>query len=237
MSTVLLECTAILFIGAATYYGLPWLVCKRMKKNLRRRAAYKRGVCLTFDDGPGPSVEAQLLPMLEESRVSATFFLLGSNVERHPELVRQIQVAGHTIGSHGYAHVNGWRASPWEAIADIGKGWKAIDRALGRSGNTYPFRPPNGKLTLITWLYLRLKRVSIFLWTFDSGDTWADLPLLDERVSVLSEEATGVVLLHDFERGDNSRFQYVLQMTARIIEAAQRANVRHMSVLELSQNL
>ncbi len=71
---------------------------------VNRGPAESRNVVLTFDDGPAPPFTEQILDILAEHGISATFFLCGKNVERHPEIARRIVREGHTIGNHTYSH-------------------------------------------------------------------------------------------------------------------------------------
>jgi len=71
---------------------------------------HKKEIALTFDDGPGLNTE-EVLKILKDKNVKATFFLLGSSVEKHPEMVKEIYNAGHEIGNHTYNHVNFFKYS------------------------------------------------------------------------------------------------------------------------------
>ena len=81
-------------------------------------------VALTFDDGPQPGSTGQILDILAELDVQATFFCVGRNAEAHPDLVRRMRSEGHAVGSHSYTHprpgdipIRGWPASTHEAGA------------------------------------------------------------------------------------------------------------------------
>src|ERR1035437_5665516 len=76
---------------------------------LWRIPAPKKKLFLTFDDGPIPEVTPWVLSPLKEYKVKATFFCVGENIEKHPELFRQIISEGHAIGNHSFNHLNGWK--------------------------------------------------------------------------------------------------------------------------------
>lgn len=98
-----------------------------------------QSVYLTFDDGPDPTATPFVLDCLRQYGAKATFFLLGRNAERYPDLVQRILDEGHAIGNHGYNHLSGW-AHPFDRyLADVKKAEKSIPSNL--------FRPPYGRIT------------------------------------------------------------------------------------------
>ena len=200
---------------------------------LRRKAVESNAIVLTFDDGPGSRLTPELLIVLAESKAKATFFMLGRNIAGREEIVKEIAQQGHDICSHGYDHLHSWKVSPFRALADIRRGWKAIDAALGIKRRKYPFRPPNGKLNIICLLYLVFLQVPIVYWSIDSGDTWREIPNSD-RVSLLAKKTGGTVsLAHDFDRSDESRRQFVLESTRSALAAAKEKNMSILTVSEL----
>ena len=104
-----------------------------------------RIVYLTFDDGPSYNVTPEILRILREHNVRATFFVLGSEVEKHPEIVRQMFDEGHTIANHSFTHVyRDIYASPQALIDEIKRTEDAINAALGFEYNNRLFRFPGG---------------------------------------------------------------------------------------------
>lgn len=97
-----------------------------------------RDVFLTFDDGPTPVVTPWVLDRLEEAKALATFFCLGRNVDKHPEIYSQILAAGHSVGNHSYSHLKGFRSSVRRYMDDIDLAADMIDSKL--------FRPPYGRI-------------------------------------------------------------------------------------------
>ena len=199
---------------------------------MKRKAVESNAVVLTFDDGPGSKLTPAVLSILAESKAKATFFLLGRNIPGREAIVRQIAQQGHDICSHSYDHLHSWKVSPFRALADIKRGWTAIDAALGTEQRKYPFRPPNGKLNIFCLLYLVFLQVPIVYWSVDSGDTWPEKPSSD-RAALLAKKVGGMVsLAHDFDRSDDSRRQFVLEYTRSALAAAKENN---MSILTLSE--
>ena len=102
-----------------------------------------RAVALTFDDGPHPVTTRRILAALAGTRHRATFFVLGAKARRHPDVLREIQAAGHTIGIHGDEHdrLHSFRM-PWRVYRDLVRAAAAVEDATGVRPRL--FRPPLG---------------------------------------------------------------------------------------------
>lgn len=113
-----------------------------------------KAVYLTFDDGPIPEVTPKVLAILDQYGVKATFFMVGENIDKHPEVFEMVVKGGHAIGNHTYNHMKGWKVSTAEYIANVQKFPK----------ETKLFRPPYGR----TWVWQRraVKQLGyeIYLW-------------------------------------------------------------------------
>ena len=126
-----------------------------------------KAVYLTFDDGPIPEVTPKVLEILDKYGVKATFFMVGENIDKHPEVFEQLVKAGHAIGNHTYNHMKGWRVSTATYLDNVRQWEEAVERNYP---NGYPalvlnrFRPPYGR----TWVWQRkaVKKTGyeIFLW-------------------------------------------------------------------------
>ena len=142
-----------------------------MLKNILQRL-YPCGKCrvgkavyLTFDDGPIPEVTPKVLAILDKYKVKATFFMVGENIDKHPEVFEQVVKAGHAIGNHTYNHMKGWKVSTAEYIENVQKWEDAFRRHCTLEiGNCTLFRPPYGR----TWVWQRraVKKLGyeIYLW-------------------------------------------------------------------------
>jgi len=93
---------------------------------------------LTFDDGPIPEVTPWVLDQLEAAHAKATFFCIGDNVRKHPEIYRAVLEKGHAVGNHTFHHLNGWKTTNEEYFADTEKCSRLVQSPL--------FRPPYGKI-------------------------------------------------------------------------------------------
>lgn len=93
---------------------------------------------LTFDDGPHPSITPMVLSILEEYNAKATFFCVGDNVTKYPEIFNDIINKGHTVGNHTFNHIKGWQSTNQSYINNIKKAAEVIPSNL--------FRPPYGRI-------------------------------------------------------------------------------------------
>src|SRR5207244_1342040 len=152
-------------LGAAAYW-LPsaTLVSARMRRLFGVRATIDRAdaVALTFDDGPHPEGTRAVLAALERADVRATFFLVGEQVERWPQLAAEIAAAGHEIGVHCHRHRNLIRLLPRQVRSDLDHAADVIGQATAREPRVY--RPPYGILTMPALAYARRAGWEIVLW-------------------------------------------------------------------------
>jgi len=114
-----------------------------------------RLIYLTFDDGPVPEVTPRVLDILDHYGWKATFFCVGENVHKYPELYQEILRRGHHVGNHSYNHVRGFRLSEKDYVANVKKASELIDSKL--------FRPPHGRIRFSQIKALR-KDYQIVMW-------------------------------------------------------------------------
>ena len=150
---------------------------------------------LTFDDGPTQRT-AMLSTLLADREMRATFFLLGNHALKNPDIVRQLDDDGHTVGLHGFDHTSAWASSPRATGDDIRRGFDALDRLL--PGKIRWFRPPFGHVTpwgLSSATKLGMKTI---LWDVLSGDYRQGLSAREVSYYVNGRSKAGsVVLLHE----------------------------------------
>lgn len=119
-----------------------------------------KAVYLTFDDGPIPEVTPKVLDILARYDVKATFFMVGENIDKHPEVFEQVVAAGHSIGNHTYNHLKGWKTPFDDYMATVAKFPK----------ETRLFRPPYGKATLRQRRALVKKGYRLIYWDILTKD-------------------------------------------------------------------
>ena len=216
------------------YYGIPYIHGKYAKRILKNKAGKLKVLALTFDDGPSDNLTIAIMDLLDKHNAKASFFLLGLNVSGRENIVRQISERGHEICSHGFEHLNYWKISPWRSITDIKKGWETIDSVLGTNKNVYSFRPPYGKLNIVSLAYLLLKKVPVFYWTDDSGDSWKIKPDNDQLSKLVENSSGAVTLSHDFNRKEEKTELWVLESIRLVLEKANEKNMDFVTVSQLN---
>lgn len=153
-------------------------------------------IALTFDDGPHPRYTEEIMSVLAEAGVPGTFFLVGKQVEKHPELAAELVRQGHELGNHTYSHVDLARVHWRRGIEEL----CATDRLL-RSldpGHAGIFRPPWGRIGLSGLAYaVRYGRRAV-MWSLDSADHLLDgaQPILD-RLAAAPLRGGDILLFHD----------------------------------------
>ena len=173
----------------------------------------KRGgeIFLTFDDGPIPEITPWVLSVLKTYNAKATFFCVGANIKKHPELFQQILAEGHSVGNHTYNHLNGWKTKTKDYIDNTEKCKKIITNVHPQSSIIHCplFRPPYGKLKRSQYSRL-ITQYSLIMWDVLSGDF--DQKLSEEKClkNVISKTREGsIVVFHDSLKAKKNLF-YVL---------------------------
>jgi len=158
-------------------------------------------VLLTFDDGPWPNNTAAVLKALADECLKATFFPIGKHAVWHPEILKEVAAAGHTIGSHTWSHRNLAGLSGEKAKEEIEKGVSAIAYALGRPAAPF-FRFPVLKHPPELVTYLGERNIGIFSTDMDSFDFKMRTPerVIESVMAKLKKYGKGIVLMHDFQQ-------------------------------------
>lgn len=218
MVTSVLAGAALLPAAAAGWYLGPMVARRRRERQLRRQCAAGGALVLTYDDGPGPSLTPRVLDLLKAHSARATFFPAGFRAAEHPGIVGRIIDEGHEVGCHGDRHLNAWRTWPWRAAVDLNDGYRSLDRWIPPDGL---FRPPFGKMTLLTWAMIRRRGAPIGWWTVPGGDAMEELPSPTMATELVGEAGGGIVLFHDFDRQPD-RAEFTLAATETLLAAAAR---------------
>lgn len=155
----------------------------------------KDGVYLTFDDGPNPTVTPFVLAELERYDAKGTFFCVGNNVARYPEIFACTKAAGHTVGNHTYNHLNGWTTANAHYLKNIAQADKHIKSRL--------FRPPYGRIKLSQYqkLLRRYPGWKVYMWDILSGDFDTNITGAECLENVLQTiEPGSIVVFHDSDK-------------------------------------
>ncbi len=146
-------------------------------------------VYLTFDDGPIPEVTPWVLEQLEKYNAKATFFAVGANVQRHPDVFEQVVKAGHSVGNHTFNHLNGWETDNIEYFHNI--------RHCARLVNSSLFRPPYGRISPKQTQFIQ-RHYDLVMWDVLSGDFDKEITGEDCFLNVVNNVSPGsIVVFHD----------------------------------------
>ncbi len=216
------------------YIPTPWVYGRVLRKMQKVKAVSANQVFLTFDDGPGNRLTPQILAILKEHNIIATFFILGRNISGREKILKRIVEEGHAIATHGFSHLHAWKVLPWRLISDIKKGWESLYNVFKGENDKYVFRPPCGKLNLLSILFLWRQKVPIVYWTIDSLDTWAiDKRDVNHAAERIRSDGGGIILFHDFDRTTNQTDDYVLDSLKAVIKAGQDMQLTFSSIDQL----
>jgi len=161
-----------------------------------RRDSSSKVIYLTFDDGPVPEVTPLVLDLLDKFNLKATFFCVGDNVQKYPELYKEILRRGHKTGNHTFNHLKGFNVSTNEYVANVEKASEYIESDL--------FRPPYGRIKRKQRKILELE-YEIIMWdllTFDYNHK-LEKETIFKRVKRQSRNGS-IVVFHDSIKAKNN---------------------------------
>lgn len=146
-------------------------------------------VYLTFDDGPIPEATPWVLDTLDKFSVKATFFCVGDNVRKYPELFEEVKRRGHRVGNHTFNHLQGWRTLTKNYLANVAKADKLIQSNL--------FRPPHGHVRMPQMWFLK-RHYKIIMWDVVTRDYNPDLTG-DDIINIVKKRTRNgsIIVFHD----------------------------------------
>ena len=188
----------------------PWLLKKLYPKLVWQVNNSTRSIFLTFDDGPIPVVTPFVLNILKQYDAKATFFCIGDNVRKHPDVFELLKNEGHGIGNHTYNHLKGWQTDDNTYLENFLKADGLLQTNL--------FRPPYGRIkrSQIGLLQAAKPSIKIVMWSVLTGDF--DTGLKPEKCleNILKSTGSGdIVVFHDSLKAFD-RLQYVLPRVMEI---------------------
>jgi peptidoglycan/xylan/chitin deacetylase (PgdA/CDA1 family) len=168
----------------------------------------ENNVYLTFDDGPTPEITQWTLNHLKNYNAKATFFCIGDNIRKHPEVFKELLKDGHSIGNHTFNHLNGWKTNTKEYIENT-KLFEEEYSKLTHEKCTL-FRPPYGKIKPSQSKILRKMNYKIIMWDVLSVDFDAAITPEQCLENVLQNISAGsIIVFHDSEKAWE-RLEYTL---------------------------
>lgn len=174
------------FLHYAPFWLRAWYPEYRWREETREKKIF-----LTFDDGPIPQVTEFVLATLAQYHAKATFFCIGDNVRKHPDIYAKVLEAGHSVGNHTYNHVNGWKTDPQSYLVNFEKCRQVLNV------ETKLFRPPYGRMKKRQSRLLPAES-RIIMWDVLTGDFSADItPKVCLSKSIQYTREGSIVLFHD----------------------------------------
>lgn len=165
----------------------------QLQSDIRPIAADNMALALTFDDGPDLQYTPPILDLLERYGVPATFFCIGSQIQRRPNVLRRMVQSGHTVANHSWSHPHLTRETS-EAVG-MELDWTSIIIAETVGLRPRFFRPPYGDLNDAVAHQAQDRGYEIVLWDVDSVD-WSGIPGPHIAANVLPRLQSGAILLH-----------------------------------------
>ena len=178
-------------------------------KKLVWRIVNTEKVFLTFDDGPVPEATPWVLDVLKNEGIKATFFCVGENVVKHPEIYQRIINDGHSIGNHTFNHLNAWKTDTKTYLSNIEKASEVI--------NTKLFRPPYGKLSPSVTKKLE-ENYDVIMWDVLSGDFDSNISAEKCLANVTKNTKEGsIIVFHDSIKAID-KLKYVLPEVIKVFK-------------------
>jgi peptidoglycan/xylan/chitin deacetylase (PgdA/CDA1 family) len=188
-----------------TPFFLPWIY----PDLVWRIPTDKKELFLTFDDGPVPGPTEFVLDTLKQYSIKATFFCIGDNVRKHPDVFKRIVDEGHAVGNHTFNHLKGWSTSLDKYVENINRceqEFSIFNPPAGRAGFQFSiklFRPPYGR---ITKSQIRvLKDYKIIMWDVLTADYQRSVsPQSCLHNSIAASRPGSIIVFHDSVKAERN---------------------------------
>ena len=173
-----------------------------------RKEGQGKVIYLTFDDGPNPEITAWVMDELKKHQIKATFFCVGDNLKKFPEVAKKLLTEGHQIGNHTMHHIKGWKHKNVDYLKDIEdcdtEIRKIYEQMNDEKAQPRLFRPPYGQIKPSQIELLREKGYEIIQWSDLSCDYDKHLNC-EKSLSALVKNAKpgSIVVFHDSEKAEN----------------------------------
>jgi len=183
---------------------------------------HENKVYLTFDDGPTPEITEWVLDQLQLYDAKATFFCIGNNIEKNPEIFNKIITRGHAFGNHTFNHLKGWKTDTNEYVENTRRCSLFIrekGKVISDKGDTFElFRPPYGKIKTSQSRALRRLGYKIIMWDVLSRDFDKTIAPEECLKNVLKNVETGsIIVFHDSIKAAQN-LKYVLPKTLAFLK-------------------
>ena len=188
-------CTA--FLALTVLFTFVLRVCVGAQTEVHRSVKTdSMQIALTFDDGPHPYLTQEILDILAQYNVKATFFMVGENVINYPDAAKAVLAAGHEVGNHTFSHTHVKGLSEREVLDELGRCEDALEELC--EYRPHLFRPPEGALNEYVEHCSDHFDYTLVLWSLDTRD-WENKNAEQIADAVLSNVAPGdIILMHDY---------------------------------------
>lgn len=193
-----------------------WIIKKLFSNYVWDIPNNENKVYLTFDDGPTPEITQWTLNQLKEYNAKATFFCIGDNVRKYPEIFQKVINEGHSIGNHTFNHLNGWKTSTSDYIENVK--FYETEHCKLNTEHCKIFRPPYGKIKPSQSKILRKLGYRIIMWDIISYDFDATISKEQCLENVLKNVKSGsIIVFHDSKKAFTN-LEYVLPRTLEFLK-------------------
>ncbi|WP_086074461.1 polysaccharide deacetylase family protein [Paenibacillus camerounensis] len=209
---------------------------RKYPETLLTQGPRTRMIALTFDDVPDPRFTPQLLDVLRKYQVKATFFVVGSRAERHPELIARIIREGHVIGNHSYNHPEFGKLGMNEFRTQIIRTENILSALAGYKPKL--IRPPYGDISEPQLKWAKAHGYKLVNWNVDSLD-WRGLSKAQVRNNIVAHAGKGAIILQHGGGGKGSNLQGTIQALPEVITIMRKRGYTFVTVphmLQVSKN-
>ncbi len=176
----------------------------------------EKKIYLTFDDGPIPEVTEWVLNILKSKDIKATFFCIGDNMKKHPEVYKRILAEGHQTGNHTFNHLNGWKTETNHYIENL----KLCETEYLKlnTEHSFLFRPPYGKIKPSQSKAIRNLGYKIIMWDVLSYDFDSTISVEKCLENVISNTEQGsIIVFHDSIKAEKN-LKYALPKAIQVLK-------------------
>ena len=172
-------------------------------------------IALTFDDGPDKDFTPQVLDILKQNDVKATFFVVGENVGWNPEILKREYEEGHEIGNHTFTHINVSKKGYEDIYKEINDTQQAVKKVIGKEPTL--FRPPYRALSKNMCSIVKQKDMNVVLWSNLDPRDWSN-PGVNYIVDTITSKVDNgtIILLHDYNNLRKKRSQTIQALEIKI---------------------
>ena len=191
------------------FYKMPSLLQSLFPQVLWRLPDTSNTIYLTFDDGPIPEITEFVTAQLKQYQAKATFFCVGDNLKKHPEIAHRVMEEGHLLSNHTFNHLSGWRTPLPDYLHNVELCQQQLN-ALSDNNEKLLFRPPYGQIRPAQAAALQKQKYQVVMWDVLTYDF--DQKLLPEVCllnSIAQTTSGSVVVFHDSLKAARN-MQYVL---------------------------